>query len=165
MTLMYRSDDGRFAIRLGPAVVEQLSRMCLAAGSNETGGILVGCYSRNLAVAEVTAVSGPPTDSRAGRTWFERGVRGVGDWLVRLWRQKRYYLGEWHFHPSAAPDPSGTDVEQMRKIASSDGYQCPEPLLVIVGGDGTEGFRYRTFVYPRGGCLTELHPVPDPMVP
>ena len=156
MTLFFRSEDGKFALRLGATQVEVLLEQCRSAGACETGGILAGHYTRNLSVAEVTEVSGPPADSRAGRTWFARGVRGVGEWLGKLWKKKQYYLGEWHYHPSAAPDPSGTDIEQMRLIASSPGYRCPEPLMLIVGGDGVRGFRYRAFVSPRGRVLKEL---------
>lgn len=156
MTLFFRSQDGKFALRFGSAQVEAILERCRSAGVCETGGILAGHYTRNLSVPEVTEVSGPPADSRAGHTWFARGVRGVGGWLGKLWKKKQYYLGEWHFHPFAAPDPSTRDIDQMREIASSPGYHCPEPLMLIVGGDGVRGFRYRAFVSPRGGVLEEL---------
>ncbi|WP_020475860.1 Mov34/MPN/PAD-1 family protein [Zavarzinella formosa] len=164
MTLFFRSEDGKFALRLGAAQVEALLGKCRSAGAFETGGIVAGCYTHNLSVAEVTEVSGPPADSRAGRTWFARGVRGAGEWLGKLWKKKQYYLGEWHFHPSAAPDPSETDIDQMREIASSSGYHCPEPLMLIVGGDSARGYRYRAFVSPRDGLHKELFACDDPFV-
>jgi hypothetical protein len=66
-------------------------------------------------------------------------VRTVGKlqaWLDSLWRRKAdYYVGEWHYHPGASASPSGVDVAQMRAIARDEKYACPEPLLIILGGD------------------------------
>ncbi|HKH36596.1 MAG TPA: Mov34/MPN/PAD-1 family protein [Rubrobacter sp.] len=56
-------------------------------------------------------------------------------WLDGLWRRRkrRYYLGEWHFHPGGAAEPSPTDTEQMAKIMHSASYKCPEPVPLLVG--------------------------------
>lgn len=56
--------------------------------------------------------------------------------LDELWRRskRRYYLGEWHFHPGGAAEPGPTDTEQMAKIMQSASYKCPEPVLLLVGG-------------------------------
>jgi len=130
------SDDGRFQLRLPARHVAQMLAFCRGSAGRETGGILVGHYAPTLDCAVVTGVSGPPADSRASRTRFVRGVRGLKQWLRSLWNGPRhYYLGEWHFHPGAAPVPSAADRDQMREIAASPTYHCPEPLLVILGGD------------------------------
>jgi integrative and conjugative element protein (TIGR02256 family) len=123
---------------------------------NETGGILVGRYTKELDYAVVSEASAPPSDSRAGRTWFTRGVRGLRRLLSRLWKQRTYFLGEWHFHPHAAPDPSGVDLEQLGTIASSKDYQCAAPLLVIIGGDPNDTWTLRAFVLPPDKKLVEL---------
>jgi hypothetical protein len=49
--------------------------------------------------------------------------------------RKEHYLGEWHFHPFAAPSPSSIDYSQMAEIAVSRSWRCPEPVLLIIGGD------------------------------
>ena len=96
-------------------------------------------------------------DSRSGRTWFVRGIRGLQKTIDRLWtRQHEYYLGEWHFHPGGAPDPSQTDIEQVQEIAYSEQYHCPEPVLLIIGGEPSGKWSARSFVFPRHRAYTEL---------
>ena len=133
---------------------------CQAAEGKETGGVLVGYYMPTLDCAVVTEVSGPPADSRASRTRFQRGVRGLKQWLTSLWNrsQRRYYLGEWHFHPYAAPCPSGDDCNQMCKIAASPEYHCPEPLLIIVGGNPGNDWSLSVHVFSGMGDAYLLMP-------
>lgn len=132
----WASDDGRFALRLPEHALNAIFYACRKSGQAETGGILVGRYSADLVVANVTHASPPPPDSTAGPTWLRRGIVGLESWLARLWtRDARHYLGEWHFHPFSSPQPSGRDLAQMRVIAKSTRYHCRTPILVIVGGD------------------------------
>ena len=155
----YKSADGLFGLRLPAICVHRLVELCGEAGNNETGGILVGTYNEALDCARVVKVLPPPTDSRRGRTWFQRGVRGLQKLLDRFWQAERqYYLGEWHFHPYAAPSPSGRDIAQMEDIAGADSYHCPEPLLIILGGDPRASWRIRAFTFPRGRGRMELFP-------
>lgn len=118
---------------------------------------MVGYYSRNLDCAVVIGISEAPPNSRAGATWFERGTRGLQNRLNRLWVVKgQYYLGEWHFHPYAWPSPSSFDIEQMERIANSTLYRCPEPVLLIIGGDPAVEWHARAFVFCRGNGYQEL---------
>lgn len=147
------SHDRRFGLEMTPKNLREIVGYCKAALPNETGGILVGRYSPKHDLAIVSGVSAPPADSRSGRSWFTRGVEGLQNWLNRLWRSKNYYLGEWHFHPLAEPNPSGTDIGQMAEIASSGSYKCPEPILAIVGGDPRNTWKLRVFVYSQENLL------------
>ncbi len=134
-----------------------MTSLCRKAKRSETGGILAGRYSEGHDCAVVTEVTGPPPDSRSGPTWFKRGVRGLQQLIERLWGQGRaYYLGEWHYHPYGPPNPSKADVAQMTEIASSNGYSCPEPLLLIIGGDPKMGLEIKVFVFQRGEGYLEL---------
>lgn len=156
----WRSADGRFRIVVGEAQLERLVHLSRKAGRVETGGILVGSYSEAQDTAVITRVTGPPRDSRAGRSFFERGTRGLQALLDRLWRgEPEYYLGEWHFHPGAEAEPSDDDRKQMRSFATCDALRCPEPVLLIVGGNPETGRSIRAFVYP-GGDQRELEPTP-----
>ncbi|MFP5286181.1 MAG: Mov34/MPN/PAD-1 family protein, partial [Thermoanaerobaculia bacterium] len=133
---------------------EQLRDMlafCRSASHSETGGLLIGRYSEPRDLAKVSVVTGPTRDSAGGRTWFQRGVAGLQDLLLHHWsRRNEYYLGEWHSHPWASPTPSGTDGIQMMGIASSKAYRCPEPVLLIVGGDPWGRWTLHARVYRRG---------------
>ena len=149
----YASDDGRFRVSLPSEQMTQMLSYCQAARGIETGGVLAGYYTPTYDCAVVTEVSGPPADSHASRTRFQRGVRGLKQWLASLWNrsQRRYYLGEWHFHPYAAPDPSGDDCKQMREIAVTPEYYCPEPLLIIVGGDPVKDWSLSAHIFSGTG--------------
>lgn len=92
----------------------------------------MGSYNDSLNCAVVSDASERPPDSKSGRTWLMRGTAGLQDWLNRLWNksERRYYLGEWHFHPGGDSEPSRMDIKQMGKIARSSFYKCPEPILL-----------------------------------
>lgn len=131
----------------------ELERICTDAVNKETGGILIGHYSVNLNTALITLITGPPPDSKAGKTWFHRGVKGLWDILQQsLNCSNTYYLGEWHFHPFASPTPSLQDLRQMKQIALDKKYNCPEPVLIILGGEPGH-FNIRSFVFPKGVCI------------
>src|SRR5262245_4812041 len=93
----FRSVDGRYGLRITANHVRSLLRFCRRVSSLETGGILLGHYSVSHERAVVTDITKAPPDSRSGRYWFLRGVRGLQRKIDRLWRRNQgYYLGEWH---------------------------------------------------------------------
>ena len=151
-----RTKDGRFGVRIPADVLTLTFRLCHAAGTKETGGILVGRYTCGHSIAEVLEALPEAPDTKAGRTWLSRGVAGLNRLLVRYWRRRRlYYLGEWHYHPAGRPMPSPCDREQMRKIAQSKRYECPEPILLIVGG-GPGTWKVGVFVFPENSQCAEV---------
>jgi integrative and conjugative element protein (TIGR02256 family) len=154
--LIFRSSDNRYGLHLPPPIVNDLLSRCREAKMLETGGILVGRYNPNHDWAIVSMVSDAPADSRRGPTWFERGVTGLQRWLNGLWRQREYYLGEWHFHPGGPPSPSSTDLSQMQEIADAESYHCPEPILLIIGGDPRGSWTARSLVCLSSGATIEL---------
>lgn len=144
------SPDCRFGLRLSWGDIRRIRALCTRAEGNETGGILTGFYTPRHDCACVTGVTGPPRDSRTGATWFHRGIVGLQHLLDRLWSEtSRYYLGEWHFHPGASPEPSSVDIAQLRRIAVSPEYRCPEPVLLIIGGGPPLAWSLRTYVFPK----------------
>jgi len=133
--MMYKSKDERYAVRIDDENIHQLIGYITQANRNETGGIIIGQYNDDRDCATVSLVTPAPPDSKSGHTWFERGVSGLQQLITRMWKKKDYYLGEWHFHPYAPPTPSRTDINQMVRIANSKQYNCPEPILLIIGGN------------------------------
>ena len=150
------SDDGRFGLCIAPRHLGILLSLCSKAGRLETGGILIGRYNKTHDVAIVTWVCGPPEDSRRGRRQFWRGFRGVQRLLTRLWRKQEYYLGEWHYHPGGPARLSALDIEQMKCIAESTEYHCPEPILILVGDTPPLDWEVVAYVFPRGQKLARL---------
>lgn len=148
-----------FGLRIPQAVIDRMIACCLASHPLETGGILVGRHISGGECADVVAASGPPLDSKQAPTWFIRGTRHLQRWLNLLWKMReQHYLGEWHYHPSASPCPSGQDMEQIRKVAKNMKARCPEPLLIIIGGDVCDGFTLSCFVSPAGRPLLPMLP-------
>jgi integrative and conjugative element protein (TIGR02256 family) len=147
--LEFRSKTNAFGVRIRSDTLTRVLESCRRYAPEETGGILVGYYTDALNCAVVTDASERPPDSRSGRTWFTRGTVGLQGWLDGLWRRRnrRYYLGEWHFHPGGAAEPSPTDTEQMAKITHSASYKCPEPVLLLVGGSADDRSYVRVYVF------------------
>lgn len=157
------STNRMYGLRISEADIACLFERCTNSGMRETGGILVGYYEPDHCCAVVSLVIGAPPDSRSGCTWFERGVAGLQASLEKRWLTDRhYYLGEWHFHPGGAPNPSGSDLIQMRRIAMSLEYRCPEPLLLIIGGSAAGGYRLGATVVLRKGAVLNLIEVSNP---
>lgn len=152
------SKDRRFGLSIPNQLVNQMSELCFDSYPVETGGILLGQYNNNLDCAFVTELTGPPKDSKSGRTWFERGIKGLQRKVDLLWRHKsRFYLGEWHFHPGGTPLPSPTDVDQIQELADSHRYNCPEPLLLIIGGHPPDHYSFGAYVFRRNQGYVQLH--------
>ena len=147
--LLLWSKDHRFGLSLKEPFLLQGLKECEDSDSQETGGILVGYYTPANDCAIVTALSGPPEDSIRKQRFFERGTRGIQSWIFRIWREQRhFYLGEWHFHPSGSSVPSQDDTEQMRKLSTDTRLKCPEPILLIIGGDPKGAWSANAYVFP-----------------
>ncbi len=157
--LLLWSKDRRFGLSISEAVLLEGVKECANAGSVETGGIIVGYYTPEHDCAIVTALGGPPEDSVRGARFFERGTKGIQRWISRLWREKRhFYLGEWHYHPGGAPVPSPDDKEQMQKFSKDRKLKCPEPILLIIGGDPQKNWSVNAYVYPSEKKRLQLFP-------
>lgn len=154
--MIFKASSGQFGLSVPGPVVEKILGYCARALPNETGGILIGSYSESFDTALVSEATPAPPDSRAGRNWFYRGTLGLLSLLDDAWKDGRYYLGEWHFHPLAGPTPSETDRRQLRDIAQDGRYHCAEPLLLIIGGHPNRDWLARSYVFPRTELETEL---------
>lgn len=162
--LEFWSRDNRLGVRLSTSELDQMLKICEKAFPKETGGLLIGHYTSSLDCAIITKIYGPPDDSRAGRTWFSRGVQGLKAILSNYWKEGDYYLGEWHAHPRGASTPSETDRSQMNLIARTKDFECREPLLILVGGT-PKNYQTRLMVF-RVGANQEIElfqsPTPTP---
>lgn len=129
---------------------------------NETGGILAGKRFSDGHGLIVNAQD-PPPDSIQEPDRFLRGTEKVEEWL-RNARERIgiNYFGEWHSHPSGSLHISRDDREAMNEIASSEEYDCPHPLLFIVGEDDTGDYDIHAYLFHRQGTYEELQLVSPP---
>jgi integrative and conjugative element protein (TIGR02256 family) len=154
------SSNGDFGVGLDETLLRSLLQLCAKSRRLETGGILVGFYSSDSKLAVVTHISNAPEDSRRGSFSFTRGVRGLQEWLLKLWQKpiRQYYLGEWHFHPASTATASEEDISQLHKIACSEKYHCPEPILLILGGSPKGVWQIKVYISVKGKEVLELLP-------
>ncbi|WP_168389190.1 Mov34/MPN/PAD-1 family protein [Xylophilus sp. Leaf220] len=141
----------RFQVHLSDQAVGSMVAVCAVARGRETGGILIGRFTEDGNAAFVLEASAKPPDSGAGWAWFKRGASGLRDMLVQRWTHGLHYLGEWHFHPGGSSEPSSPDKSSMAAIATNERYQCPEPILVILGGRPPRKYDFSVTVFPAMG--------------
>ena len=152
----FSSKDNRYQLILRKNALDIILDECLKSGKNETGGVLVGYYSDELDQAIVTQVSKKPNDSKSSGFTFVRGMEGLLNFFKKLWPYRRYYLGEWHFHPFAKPTPSGNDFEAIKEIKKNPNYDCEVPLLLILGGNPNKEYQIRSFACGENNKMIEL---------
>lgn len=158
--LMWWTNNEEFGIKISLELVNEMQNAFDNCEGFETGGVLLGKYIERHC-AEITSITTAPTDSAAGQTWFHRGIRKLQEMIDSLWKQKReYYLGEWHCHPMGAAKPSKVDIQTMENIAKSDAYKCPEPILIIMGGEPHKRREMGVFVCPAGRDHLVMDPLP-----
>ena len=154
----YRSRRSELRVSLSGEAVDQMAAVA-SDPESETGGILVGRYAAAGQVACIELATPPPGDSEAGLDWFKRGSEGLADLLAEQWDlpERRYYVGEWHFHPLGSAEPSRQDREQMREVAADRRYRCSRPILIIASPATLRRRTPRVFVH-EAASLDELIP-------
>jgi len=143
---VFKSSNDEFIVKIDNFIINNIEKKCSKAENNETGGILIGKYldKHNAVIIEVT---GPTKDSKKSRYSFKSGVIGLIELLDRKWNLGQYYIGEWHSHPNSSPQPSLVDDKQMYELSIDEKLNCPEPILLIIGGNQYTGWKISVHVY------------------
>lgn len=164
MQRLFESKQIDQRVQIDDAVFDAIIKAASDAGGQETGGILIGRYEGSRLALVEHATTAPP-DSRRGRTWFERGTKGLEQILEEHWDApvRRYYVGEWHFHPAPDGTPSDRDRDQMFEVASEQRYACRQPVLVIISPGGDKSWLLRVFFFSSGRWMEELTIARDPI--
>lgn len=152
--MKFLSVNKQFGFEILEHELNKIIKTCVISDKNETGGILIGYYSKYHHCAQVTMATLLPKDSEQKENYLIRGCKGLKTLLKNIWVTKEeYYLGEWHYHPYSSPSPSITDKAQMIEISNNKNTQCPEPVMLIIGGSKKQGFKLRTFVFPKNKMI------------
>ncbi|PFP43564.1 hypothetical protein COK01_29845 [Priestia megaterium] len=147
--VIFKDRKNIYRISIDKKLMDEVYKLCHDALPNETGGILIGYYTDECNLAVITEILKAPSDSKGGPTWFYRGTHGVKRRLDTLWKEKRqFYIGEWHYHPNSSSKLSHQDIKQMTSISKSRSYNCPEPILLIVGGNSLS-WENSVYVFPK----------------
>lgn len=128
-----------WTVRIAPWVVAAIEA-ARGDGVVETGGILLGGFDLDRQTLFVTSALPSPLDSRAGRTYFDRGARGVQQAIMEVERASMRhitYIGEWHTHPNGSnSEPSELDRTLLGWVADLRQLFLMPGLLLILGDDG-----------------------------
>lgn len=130
---------GEWRVNVAPNVAEAIQH-ARREGDIETGGILLGGFDLERQILFVVAALPSPGDSKAGRTYFERGARGVQNAIRNaetITMRHITYIGEWHTHPAGlSSDPSGLDRTLLGWVADLRQLFLMPGILLILGDDG-----------------------------
>jgi integrative and conjugative element protein (TIGR02256 family) len=126
-------------VELPDAVRASIVAEVKANPHTETGGILIGRIEGRRAI--VSRATGPGPNAIKTVTRFERDVDFAQNELnIEVSsRSANSYIGEWHSHLVASPEPSGRDVLSMQGIAAAANYATDSPVMIICGFDQKEG--------------------------
>ena len=157
----WQSDCKHYTVFISESCINKMIEMAQAHYPNEVGTSLVGSYSNDGFEAFVMDLAPLSTDSKGSRSSFYRGTTGLRQFFAKLRKTfsgKRYYVGEWHSHPHAAPIPSSIDDQNQSDIAKEIETNCPECILIIVGGILSNFNEIGVFAYSRKrGKITLSH--------
>ncbi len=134
MGYVFGSEDNNYKIIICASTYDKIISECEKYMSLETGGILIGNYSKDNIIAYIKD-SYSPNDSKHFKSRFFRGTAGINKILDKKWREGEYYLGEWHYHPNSSSDSSRIDDTQMITFSNNKKLNCPQPILLIIGGN------------------------------
>lgn len=158
----WRSRCGQYSVWLRKQCLTDMLRTARNHAPKEIGSSLFGTYSSDGRRALVFGSTPVPPDSRGTQTSFLRGIVGLVDFFRDLFarsRGRRHYVGEWHSHPDAPPQPSSIDWAGQRELARDPAMQCSECILIILGGNLSQKPQIAVYVYSRdkGRIVLEPH--------
>lgn len=124
-------------LRMSEQVRAEIVARTEASPDAETGGVLIGYVDEQRRAVALRA-TGPGPRAERSRTRFSRDPDSIQAELDRGAIElgaRGLYVGEWHSHLEASPQPSPTDVESLFGIASAPNYLTRCPVMVIAGLD------------------------------
>jgi len=128
-------------VQLAPGVADLLNNWMNSYNFwLESGGILIGKLlpvdiHESACKIEITDITAPQKFDKRLPLRFIRAQAGHQDIMDKLWEESGFekcYLGEWHTHKEACPQPSGIDIRGWKKISSKK-QNSPWMLFSILG--------------------------------
>lgn len=120
-----------------PCVIKELiQHQQIRAESVESGGFLLGYedrITRNITIDHITC---PKERDEQRRNKYVLRSNGHASEVLAMAKQKSYYLGNWHTHPSLTPSPSSTDMSTWAYALNHD-TSAGRYLIFLILGTGT----------------------------
>ena len=99
--------------------------------NREAGGQLFARFDAPEIRIEVA--TGPRSTDKRGRTYYHPDRRAERKEIMSQHRRGFHYVGDWHTHPSRRPDPSWTDVSNIRACFLFSRHKLAAFVMIIVG--------------------------------
>ncbi len=103
----------------------------LNPGMLEVGGQLFGAVEDEC--IKLKQATGPRRSDRRGRFFFIADRLADRREIGSLYKSGLHYFGDWHTHPQAIPEPSGTDLASMADLFARSKHELNAFVMVIVG--------------------------------
>lgn len=143
------------AVWLANNVLSALVAECDRMSPLETGGVLLGYWTKPEECPVITYALGPGKHAIHEHTaflpdqeWHERAVAE----LYKASGRRLQYLGDWHSHPNGGAALSDLDRRTLARIAASRAARSPRPLMLVM----SPGPLWQATVwqgFPRRGLL------------
>jgi len=99
----------------------------------EAGGQLFAKLSDGEILIE--KATGPRPTDRRGRTFYNPDRRAEQREIDHFHGAGLHYIGDWHTHPCARPEPSHTDIASIMETTQRSSHDLNGFILIIVGTD------------------------------
>jgi integrative and conjugative element protein (TIGR02256 family) len=124
-------DSGQ-VIRLGGAVLKKLVRHRQRLfWQPESGGQLFARLAGSL--IDIVEATGPRVTDRRGRYHYHPDKVAEQREIDCRFAQGLHFVGDWHTHAQALPEPSWTDLDSMMTMVQRSRHEMNGFVLVIVG--------------------------------
>lgn len=156
---VWRSSDERHTVILEYPVLEKMRQLAAQHFPNEVGTALVGCYSDDGFIATIKDLAPLAEDSYGSHRYFVRGVKALAQYFTRVFKKSNglmHYVGDWHSHPNSVANPSPMDDENQSAVSADLAADCPESILLILGGNSREFEDIQAYVYSRKSGRIDL---------
>ena len=134
---VHRFDTDLMRISFSDNAIQVMRQLRVEAGSNETGGVLIGTFDMSRNILHVVAALPAPSDSLQAPTYFIRGMRDLKPRIEKLANAtagRLHYIGEWHSHPDyAAARPSADDKKVFTYLNNHMGPVGSPYVMAICG--------------------------------
>lgn len=103
----------------------------ISRNDREAGGQLFATYERHtITIREAT---GPYSSDKRRRYLFRPDRAAERRDILKWFRARRHFVGNWHTHPEPVPSPSSTDVRNTRARFIESEHELLAFTMIIVG--------------------------------
>lgn len=121
---------------LSRSVIREMCYEADCAYPRETGGVLIGYWSKPYTEVVITEMIGPGPCALHKRSCFSPDASYQDLEIARVYHESgrlHTYLGDWHTHPDASPYLSRIDRQTLRRISDYTPARAPVPLMGVLG--------------------------------